>query len=120
MLWLMLAVVVPLAAWMKAVAMLTEVSLTLQRSGCGVVLSLGAPGLSAAATDAAADSRCLRRAKRTSAGSSALVFPCCCCCASSVSERGFGGDREPSAGALQKCYKIRRKKGVKRGADLYA
>ena len=57
------------AAWLKAEAMLTEVSLTTQPVGLGgEVKVLGAPGREEVFVFVAA-SRCLRRAKRASAGS---------------------------------------------------
>ena len=52
---------------MNAVAILTDVSLTLHFSGFGgEVMILGAPGCD---TKFEAESRCLRRAKRANAGS---------------------------------------------------
>jgi len=55
------------AAWVNAVAMLTDVSLTLHFSGLGgEVMILGAPGYDA---EFKVDSRCFRRAKRANAGS---------------------------------------------------
>ena len=78
---------------MKAVAMLTEVSLTDHFSGLGgEVMILGPPGRDATVS---ADSRCLRRAKRTRAGSFSSSS------AWRVGDVGFGGDREPRAGALE-------------------
>jgi hypothetical protein len=72
----------------KAVAMLTEVSLTDHFSGLGgEVMVLGPPGRDA-------DSRCLRRAKRTRAGSFSSSS------AWRVGDVGYGGDREPRAGGL--------------------
>ena len=79
---------------MNAVAMLTEVSFTLHFSGLGGdVMTFGAPGLWSCTA-----SRCFRRAKRNNAGSfsssSSRVLD---------GDEGFGGDLEPSAGALRDC-----------------
>ena len=88
-----------LAAWLKAVAMFTEVSLTLHFSGLGGdVMIFGPPGRTGAV------SRCFRRANRTSAGSFSCSSPSFSCAwdlfLSREGDVGFGGDREPYADGL--------------------
>lgn len=73
------------AARTNALAMLTVVSFTLHRSGFAVVVVV--------VVVARFWSRCLRRAYLAKAGSSSCEW---------VDEAGFGGEREPAEGALQR------------------
>lgn len=79
---------------MNAVAILTEVSLTLHFSGLGgEVIIFEPPGRSVKSLVVAAAACCFARAKRDKADS--FSFSSCCSIAGD-----FGGDLEPRAGAL--------------------
>lgn len=118
-LWSEGALMSVVAAWMNAVAMFTEVSLTLHFSGLGgEVMILGPPGREVRSVLV---SRCLRRANRTSAGSFSFWSTSCSCACGLVLSRegdvGLGGDREPKAGALWVAWRsMSRQQRKKKGA----